>query len=188
MPTEVNNQIRTWGCENTAVSTKHPVILSLEWILANRTNPATLQPWNPSSLSLAARMSRPHLARILNGDQKNPNLTRRAAIGYARAGDVRMSWLLTHEGDPGRFEGGDAAVAGTQKSAGPAGAVRRVADMVIATTTDPEQLKLVRAAAAQLEAHSYAAEPTFDEALADFGAYLEEAQRAATAVKRRFAG
>lgn len=81
-----------------------PVITGIRWILQNRTHEVggVAKPFNPSSLARAAGLNRGHVEQLL-ARRHSGNLTRDVATKIARAGDVRLEWLLTGVGEPGTF-------------------------------------------------------------------------------------
>ena len=74
----------------------HPVILAIRWILENRSDPSGEQ-FNQSSLARAAGLTRKHVGQILQ-EYQSADIERRTAIALAKAGRVRLEWLLTGEG------------------------------------------------------------------------------------------
>ena len=69
----------------------------LEWILREMYAPDG-KPWNPSKLSLAAGLKRPHVGLILK--RQSDELTVPTVTKIAAATGVRPAWLLDGEGDP----------------------------------------------------------------------------------------
>jgi transcriptional regulator with XRE-family HTH domain len=86
---------------------KHPVVAALEWIVANRPATASGRKMSQSALSEESGNSRSYVNHIIRGIS-GPDIGSEVAIGIARQGNVRVSWLLTGNGprEP-FFEGED---------------------------------------------------------------------------------
>lgn len=78
------------------------MIKRLRWILSNRKNGN--RKMSMRALSLNAGLTAGHVEQIINRRQ-SANIEGPTSIGLARAGDVRLHWLMTGEGEPGRFDG-----------------------------------------------------------------------------------
>ncbi|GEM_PF-6681556 len=87
------------------VDEEHPVVKGLRWILSNRLKPDGKK-MSMTFLSSRAGLAQGHAEQILNGRQ-SANIDSSTAMAFARAGNVKVSWLLTHEGQREPFEEGD---------------------------------------------------------------------------------
>lgn len=70
----------------------------IDWILANRMDPATGAPWEAKALSVAADLAPAHVGMIRRGQVKRPAADTLVAI--ARVAPVSYRWLATGEGMP----------------------------------------------------------------------------------------
>jgi transcriptional regulator with XRE-family HTH domain len=81
------------------VTKESAVVSGLKWILENRTRvvDGKEKKHNPTSFSAAAGLSRGHVEQILAGRHQG-DVKRDTAIKIAKAGNVRVEWLLTGSG------------------------------------------------------------------------------------------
>lgn len=182
--------------QNAAVSDEHllPPARALKWICANRTNPATGEPFNPSSLSKAAGRHRNHARGVIERNQAPEGFGWKTVEGYCRAGNVKPTWFLYGHGPREPFLETDireqAAIAG----GGPRGrnkaiaSRRRVIEYVRKGARDDRESRIVEAAVAALEAHRYDDDPGFEAVLRDFQGYVLEARDALDTLDAALAG
>lgn len=74
------------------VTTKHPIVSGIEWILENRTQPNGRK-LSMRGFSLAAGLSGGHVEQILKGRIKPEGLTTDVVQRLADAGGVTLAWL-----------------------------------------------------------------------------------------------
>lgn len=91
------------GKRKVEADPNHPLLLSIRWILENRIDPKTGKLFTQRGLSTAACLQPVHINQILKSYQK-PNITMETAKGIARAANVRVSWLIGHQGEPGTYD------------------------------------------------------------------------------------
>lgn len=84
---------------------EHPVVRALQWILEHRTD-ENGKAYSRRALSLKAGLSAAHVGNILSGAQ-GADLERGTAEKIARAGNIRLAWLLTGKGPREPFEESD---------------------------------------------------------------------------------
>jgi len=81
----------------------HPIVKALTWIIENRVDPSTGKHFTRRGLARAAGLkTEVHVQQILAGYQRKIEAS--TAIALARAGDVKVHWLLTHEGPREPFD------------------------------------------------------------------------------------
>ena len=86
-----------------AADPHRPVVKGLTWILENRIDPSTGRLFTRRGLARAAGLkAEVHVQQILAGYQKK--IETETAVALARAGNVKVHWLLTHEGSREPFE------------------------------------------------------------------------------------
>lgn len=96
-------------CSMTKTPPDHPVRRALTWIVEHRIDEVTGKPISRRALSFKAGLSAAHVGNIINGAQ-GADIERPTAIALARAGNVRVTWLLTGKGVREPYEGDEAAV------------------------------------------------------------------------------
>jgi transcriptional regulator with XRE-family HTH domain len=79
-----------------------PVVAGIRWILANRTGPGGKR-FSMRKLSELAGLTPGHVEQIVSGRQSS-KLEAPTATGIARAGNVRVNWLLTGHGPREPFD------------------------------------------------------------------------------------
>lgn len=105
-----------------------PLILSLRWILENRKQPNGRK-MSMRALSMAAGLSAGHVEQILNKRQSS-DIEISTLEKLAQAGDVRLEWLRTHKGDPGKYEGASSSPAGASPAPPPVSETRTIDDKI----------------------------------------------------------